>query len=183
MAQQQTLEHEEEGRVGPRRWVVFTAAALLLVGVGVAMMVLWGSYQDRQDQQEAQAKAEELHAAFAAIGITAFDVDTIAHVLGSDGGGFCTDPAALVQATANLGSANGAAGPGMRPSVLDERRLQGDRLVIETYCPDQLDEFDAYVASLNLGSTTTHPGSEGEGTSGTSSTSSTDGTDTAEDDA
>ncbi len=34
--------------------------------------------------------------------------------------------------TANLGAANGAAGPGLRPSVLDERRLAGDRLVERT---------------------------------------------------
>jgi type II secretory pathway pseudopilin PulG len=143
-----------------RRWVTYTAAAVLLLVLGAIMVVQFAGYQDRQDQREAEQKAATLHAAFAEIGITAFDEETIARVLGSDGGGFCTDPAALVDATANLGSTNGAAGPGMRPSVLDERRLAGDRLVIETYCPDQLEAFDDYVDSLRLDDTTTQPGSQ-----------------------
>jgi len=156
-----TPSHEPEPGVGGRRrWITYTAAAVLLLLVGAIMMIQFAGHQDRQDEREAEQKAATLHAAFADIGITAFTEETIARVLGSDGGGFCTDPAALVDATANLGSANGAAGPGIRPSVLDERRLEGDRLVIETYCPDQLDEFDAYVDSLNLDDTTTQPGSE-----------------------
>ncbi|MFC7876249.1 hypothetical protein [Isoptericola sp. NPDC057391] len=150
----------EPGAPQRHRWIVYTAAGLLLLVLGAIMMIQFAGYQDRQDQREAEQKAATLHAAFADIGITAFSEETIARVLGADGGGFCTDPAALVDATANLGSANGAAGPGLRPSVLDERRLEGDRLVIETYCPDQLDEFDAYVDSLNLDDSTTQPGSE-----------------------
>ena len=53
--------------------------------------------------------------------------------------------------------------------MLDERRLAGDRLVIEVYCPDQLDEFDAYVDSLDLDpGRTTEPGSDAtEGADGT----------------
>lgn len=156
-----TPSHEpERARGGPRRWITYTAAAVLLLLLGAIMMIQFAGHQDRQDEREAEQKAATLHAAFADVGITAFTEETIARVLGSDGGGFCTDPAALVDATANLGSANGAAGPGIRPSVLDERRLEGDRLVIETYCPDQLDEFDAYVDSLHLDDTTTQPGSE-----------------------
>ncbi|MEL7974430.1 hypothetical protein AAG589_01080 [Isoptericola sp. F-RaC21] len=143
-----------------RRWITYAAAAVLLLVLGAIMMIQFAGYQDRQDEREAEQKAATLHAAFADIGITAFSQETIARVLGSDGGGFCTDPAALVDATANLGSANGAAGPGIRPSVLDERRLEGDRLVIETYCPDQLAAFDEYVDSLNLDDTTTQPSSE-----------------------
>ncbi|SKC67121.1 hypothetical protein [Krasilnikoviella flava] len=157
-----TTPSPEPGTERPdrRRWITYTAAAVLLLVLGAIMMIQFAGHQDRQDQREAEQKAATLHAAFADIGITAFTEETIARVLGSDGGGFCTDPAALVDATADLGSANGAAGPGLRPSVLDERRLEGDRLVIETYCPDQLDEFDAYVDSLNLDDTTTQPTTE-----------------------
>lgn len=165
-----TPSHEAgRGTGGQRRWITYTAAAVLLLLLGAIMMIQFAGHQDRQDEREAEQKAATLHAAFADIGITAFSEETIARVLGSDGGGFCTDPAALVDATANLGSANGAAGPGLRPSVLDERRLEGDRLVIETYCPDQLDEFDAYVDSLDLDpGRTTEPGSDAtEGADGT----------------
>ena len=155
-----TTSHEpERGAQGRKRWITYTAAAVLLLLLGAVMMIQFAGHQDRQDEREAEQKAATLHAALADIGITSFSEETIARVLGSDGGGFCTDPAALVDATANLGSANGAAGPGLRPSVLDERRLEGDRLVIEIYCPDQLDEFDAYVDSLNLDTTTSQEGS------------------------
>ncbi|MFI2294560.1 hypothetical protein [Isoptericola sp. NPDC019571] len=174
-----TPSHEAgRGTGGQRRWITYTAAAVLLLLLGAIMMIQFAGHQDRQDEREAEQKAATLHAAFADIGITAFSEETIARVLGSDGGGFCTDPAALVDATANLGSANGAAGPGLRPSVLDERRLEGDRLVIETYCPDQLDEFDAYVDSLNLDDTTTQPAGEptGEPTSDPSTDASTEET-------
>lgn len=152
--------HEPEP-VSSRRWVTYTAVALLLVALGAVMVTVFHDVRTTRDAREAEQKATELHERFAEIGITAFSEETIADVLGDDGGGFCTDPAALVEATANLGAANGAAGPGLRPSVLDERRLAGDRLVIEVYCPDQLDEFDAYVDSLDLDpGRTTEPGSD-----------------------
>ena len=142
-------EHEPEP-VSSRRWVTFTAVALLLVALGAVMLIVFENVRTNRDAREAEQKAAELHERFAEIGITTFSEETIAQVLGDDGGGFCTDPAALVEATANLAAANGAAGPGLRPSVLDERRLAGDRLVIEVYCPEQLDAFDAYVDSLDL---------------------------------
>lgn len=149
-------QHEDEPE-GNRRWIVYTAAAILAVAVGVLMAVLYNNYHAAQDRELAEQRAAELHAKFEEIGITAFDEDQIVAVLGADGGGFCTDPAALVKATANLGSTNGATGPGSRPSLVDERRLQGDRFVIEVYCPEQLDDFDAYVDSLNLDENTTTP--------------------------
>lgn len=148
-------QHEDEPG-DSRRWIVYTAAALLAVAVGVLMAVLYNSYHANQDRELAEEQAAELHAEFEKIGITAIDEDTIVTVLGSDGGGFCTDTVALVKATANLGSGNGASGPGNRPSVVDERRLAGDRLVVQVYCPEQLDEFDVYVDSLNLDETTTN---------------------------
>ena len=61
----------------------------------------------------------------------------------------------LVTAPPNLGSTSGARGPCSWPSLFDARRLAGDRLVIEVYCPEQLDDFDAYVDSLNLDENTT----------------------------
>lgn len=148
-------QHEDEPD-GNRRWIVYTAAAILAVAVGVLMAVLYSSYHANQDRELAEQRAAELHGKFEEIGITAFDEDQIVAVLGADGGGFCTDPAALVKATANLGSTNGATGPGSRPSLVDERRLAGDRLVIEVYCPEQLGEFDDYVDSLNLDENTTN---------------------------
>lgn len=147
-------QHEDEPSA--RRWIVYTAAALIAVAVGVLMAVLYANHHANQDQELAEQRAAELHAKFEAAGITAFDEDQIVAVLGADGGGFCADPAALVDATSNLGSTNGATGPGNRQSLLDERRLEGDKLVIEVYCPDQLPAFEEYVDSLTLDSSTTN---------------------------
>ena len=146
--------HEpEEPR--PRRWVVYTAVALVLVALGVVMVVQFSNLRANRDAREAEEKAAALHEELVSIGVVGIDQQTLEQVLGSDGGVFCTDPSALVDATANLGAANGAVGPGLRPSVVDERRLAGDRLVIEVYCPEQLDAFDEYVDSLNLTASTT----------------------------
>ena len=153
-------EPEEPHR---RRWVLYTAVGLLLLALGAVMVVQFSNLRANQDAREAEQKAAELHERFVAIGIVGIDQDTIEQVLGTDGGPFCTDPTALVDATANLGAANGAAGPGVRPSVVDARRLAGDRLVVEVYCPEQLDAFDAYVDSLNLDpGSTTQDGQDGQ---------------------
>jgi hypothetical protein len=36
---------------------------------------------------------------------------------------------------------NGAAGPGLRPVIGDNRLVQAGLAVIKTYCPDELAEF------------------------------------------
>ena len=161
-------EHEPEP-VSSKRWVTYTAAALLLVALGAVMLIVFDDVRSNRDAREAEQKAAELHEQFAAIGITAFSEETIADVLGAEGGGGCAARAAPGEATADRAAATGAAGPGLRPSVLDERRLAGDRLVIEVYCPDQLAAFDAYVDSLDLdpGRTTEQGGEGTDPTTGT----------------
>ena len=44
---------------------------------------------------------------------------------------------------------NGAAGPGLRPTLTDaDRLLQGQLLAIGVYCPDELEDFREYVEDL-----------------------------------
>ena len=45
---------------------------------------------------------------------------------------------------------NGAGGPGQRPVLADRKALQGEALIIQTYCPEELPAFTEYVANLDL---------------------------------
>ena len=70
-------------------------------------------------------------------------------VLGDDGGPTCDDPNdALRRAILLAQLANGATGPGSRPVIADSRVFQGQVLIIEIYCPDELDDFQAFVDDL-----------------------------------
>ena len=70
-------------------------------------------------------------------------------MLGDDGGATCADPNdALSRAILLSQLTNGATGPGMRPVIADSRVVQGQLLIIEIYCPDELEDFKAYVDDL-----------------------------------
>ena len=61
----------------------------------------------------------------------------VVRVLGDDGGAICQDPNAALSRAALLDRLmNGAAGPGMRPVIADNRAVKGELLVIQIYCPD-----------------------------------------------
>ena len=75
-------------------------------------------------------------------------------VLGDDGGATCEDPSGALSRATLLGQlVNGAAGPGIRPVVADNRVVRGQLLVIEIYCPDELAGFQDLVDGLNLDDT------------------------------
>ena len=62
--------------------------------------------------------------------------------LGSDGGAVCDNPAsALGKATLLDQITNGADFVGRRPVIIDRRVLQGEALILEVYCPDELQEY------------------------------------------
>jgi hypothetical protein len=43
---------------------------------------------------------------------------------------------------------NGAAGPGIRPVIADNKALAGELLVLKVYCPNQLPDVQAFVDDL-----------------------------------
>ena len=45
---------------------------------------------------------------------------------------------------------NGASHVGQRPVIVDRRLIQGQLLIMETYCPDELDEFRDKVDDLDF---------------------------------
>lgn len=128
-----------------RTWVYFTACALLAVLVLIALFTFSAARQNRQ----AEEKADELIAAIEDAGATAPSREQVVRVLGDDGGATCADPnEALARSVLLSQLANGATGPGARPVIADSRVFQGQLLIIEVYCPDELDDFREFVDDL-----------------------------------
>ena len=128
-----------------RTWIYYTALAILVVMVVIALITFRGAKETR----EAQDKADELISALEDAGARTPEKDQVVRVLGDDGGATCTNPnKALSRAILHSQLTNGATGPGMRPVIADSRVVKGQLLIIEIYCPDELDDFKAYVDDL-----------------------------------
>lgn len=128
-----------------RNWIYLTAW-VLLAGMGIAALLTFGA---ARETAEAQEKADELIAAIEDAGATAPSKDQIVRVLGDDGGATCEDPNEALSRAALLAQlANGASGPGSRPVISDSRVFQGQLLIIEVYCPDELEDFQEFVDDL-----------------------------------
>jgi Tfp pilus assembly protein FimT len=130
-----------------RSWIYVTACVLL----GILLLAALLAFRGARETAEAQEKADELIAAIEAAGSTATapDRDRIVRVLGDDGGATCDNPNdALSRSTLFSLLTNGAAGPGIRPVIADSRAVQGQLLIIEVYCPEELEEFQQFVDDL-----------------------------------
>ena len=128
-----------------RNWIYFTAGVVLL------LLTVWAvfAFSAARETKRAEEKADELIAALSDAGANTPDRDQIVRVLGDNGGATCADPnKALSRATLYALLANGAAGPGSRPVIADGRVLKGQLLIIEVYCPSQLDDFQEFVDDL-----------------------------------
>lgn len=130
------------------RTVIYAVAAGLLIVLAVIATFL---FVDSRREARGVDKAEELLAAFSEAGISvSLSAQQIAQVLGEDGGATCADPnAALSRSTLLAGLSNGAGGPGTRPTIVESRLLQGQLLIIQTYCPEEAEDFQQFVDSLN----------------------------------
>ena len=128
------------------RWI-YWFVGLVVVALAVIGLI---TYSGEKKDQEAQAKAEELTQKFEQAGLPVpEDQDIIVRSLGNDGGNVCDNPAnALGRAVLNDQITNGASFVGRRPVIIDRRILLGEALILETYCPDELqdfrDKFDDY---------------------------------------
>jgi Tfp pilus assembly protein FimT len=128
-----------------RSWIYFAACAIL------AVMVIWGifAFSSARETRRAQDKADELIAALQDAGARTPDQDQVVRVLGDDGGATCANPnKALSRATLFSLLTNGATGPGARPVIADSRAVQGQLLIMQTYCPEELEEFQKFVDDL-----------------------------------
>lgn len=118
-------------------WIVAGALGVLLI----VMLVAWN--YDRQNE-EADAKAQELIAAYEAAGLRTPDQDQIARVLGDDGGAICdTADSELVQAMWKLRLGVGGE-VYVRPVRLDPRVREGLLLVVDVYCPEKRPDIEDF---------------------------------------
>jgi Tfp pilus assembly protein FimT len=137
--------HQESQPPRERSWIYITACIILVV-LAVGALV---TFRAARETARAGEKADELIAAIEAAGAHAPDRDQIIRVLGDDGGATCEDPSsALGRATLLAQLANGASGPGARPVIADSRVVRGQLLIIEVYCPDELEDFKDFVEDL-----------------------------------
>jgi hypothetical protein len=121
-----------------RRITYILVGGVILVLLVVAL-VAWNS---NKETQAAQQKADQLNVALAQAGLPTPSTDQVVRVLGDDGGTVCADPNLALKKAIMYGPAtNGAAGPGLRPVIADNRLVQAGVAVIKTYCPQELPEF------------------------------------------
>ncbi|MET9671840.1 hypothetical protein ABZY68_01925 [Streptomyces sp. NPDC006482] len=132
------------------KWV-YWGAIVLLVGLMVTGLI---QYAAVRTNNQTQSKANELQEELVKAGYPAPDTDTIERLLGTDGGQVCEEPGnALKTALWKIQQSNGATGPGMRPVISDSKAVEAERIVLQVYCPDQLDEFDEDLDDLKTDDT------------------------------
>ncbi|CAM5468668.1 hypothetical protein GCM10010222_37550 [Streptomyces tanashiensis] len=131
--------------------VIYWGTIVILVGLVITGLV---RYESVKTNNETESKAKQLQEELVKAGYPAPDTDTIERLLGTDGGQVCEQPGnALKTALWKIQQANGAAGPGMRPVISDTKAVQAERIVLQVYCPDKLDDFDDEVEDLKTDDT------------------------------
>jgi len=120
-------------------WLYWAAAVV----VGILLVVGLVTYSGQKKDAEAQAKAQQVTAKFKAAGLPVpRDQDILVRSLGTDGGNVCDNPGdALGKAVLYDNLTNGASFVGRRPVIVDRRIIAGQALILQTYCPDKLQDF------------------------------------------
>jgi hypothetical protein len=128
------------------RWIYWTLAAILIVLAVIGLL----AYNNEQNDQEAQQKAAELTQKFRAAGLRVpADQDILIAAFGDDGGPVCNDPdSALGKAVLFDQLTNGADFVGRRPVIVDPKVVQGELLILDTYCPEKLEDFRDEIDDL-----------------------------------
>src|SRR4051812_1633605 len=123
-------------------WLYITCWVLLIALIVGGLI----AFNAAKSTSQANDKADQLITELKAAGARTPDKDQIVRVLGDDGGATCADPNDALSRSILLSQlTNGASGPGARPVVADSRVFKGQLLIIKIYCPDELDDFQAYV--------------------------------------
>ena len=124
-------------------YLVLGVALLLLLGVALV------AYRSAKTTAKAEQKADQFINSLTAAGFRTPSREQVVRVLGDDGGPACANPNAALRKGILLGElTNGAAGPGIRPIIADNRVVQGQLLMIKVYCPEHLQEFTEFVDDL-----------------------------------
>jgi len=124
----------------------------ILVGAVVTGLAIWGviAYRGHKDTKAANSKAQQLQDEFEAARLPTYpDTDEVGRTLGTDGGAVCDTPETLGKSFVTLQLSNGAGGPGQRPVRVAAQTLKGELLIIKTYCPEKLSEFQKFADNFN----------------------------------
>ncbi len=137
----------EETATQKDRRLVYIVIAVALV---LLLIICFVFYRSAQSSQQAQDKANQLIGALQKAGVRVVpSQEQIVSVLGDDGGALCKDPSSALRKSILFSQlTNGAAGPGIRPVIVDSRVFKGQLLAIQIYCPDQLPRFQQMVEKL-----------------------------------
>ena len=129
------------------RVLYISSIVVLVLMAAVALLSFSAAHQTAQ----ANDKAQQLIAEIEAAGLRAPQQDQIVRVLGDDGGAVCADPDDALRRGILFGQlTNGAAGPGQRPVVADNKVVQGQLLIMKVYCPQYAEAFQNVVDDLKL---------------------------------
>jgi hypothetical protein len=132
------------------RWIYWVIGGLILILCVIGLI----TYSGEKQTQEAQQKAQQLTQKLQQAGLGVPDQDIIIRTLGNDGGNVCDNPAnALGKATLVDTLVNGADFVGRRPVIVDRRILLGEALILETYCPDELQDYREKIDELKTDDT------------------------------
>jgi hypothetical protein len=115
-----------------------------IIGGVVVVLCIVGliTYSGNKQTADAEQKAQQLSSELRQAGLPVPDQDILVRSFGNDGGAVCDNPAsALGRAMFFDQLVNGASTVGRRPVIADARLIQGQALIMQTYCPDQLQEF------------------------------------------
>jgi hypothetical protein len=127
------------------------------IGIVVVVLAIVGliTYSGKTQSEEATAKAQQLTQAFQRAGLAVpQDLSIITRSLGTDGGAVCDNPAsALGRAALFQELYNGAAFVGRRPVIADTDVLKGELLILNTYCPEKVQQFRNKTQDLKLDDT------------------------------
>jgi hypothetical protein len=129
-------------------WII-GGVVLVLCVIGVI------TYSGNAETRQAERKAQDLTKKFEDAGLTVpVKQDVFVRTLGTDGGTVCENPAsALGRATLLSQLTNGASFVGVRPVIVDRDMLKAEALVLETYCPDKLNQYKDKVDELKTDDT------------------------------
>ncbi|MBC9734012.1 hypothetical protein [Nocardioides marmotae] len=133
---------------------VCAASLVLGVGLGVSGCSAAGSASG-SGGDEARTLAGQLNDRLAASGLSTLDTETATALYGTDGGVSCENVGELQQQLALSQFGNNSVN--LRRVVLDPSLVSYDLAVIETYCPDQLGDFEDLVDELDTEETVPTP--------------------------
>ena len=113
------------------------------------------TYSGNKETKEAQDKAQQLTQKFKDAGLRVpQDQNIFVRSLGTDGGAVCDNPASALGKAALIDTiTNGADFVGRRPVIIDRRVLKGEALILQTYCPEKLPDYQDKIDDLKTDDT------------------------------